>query len=81
MTKLQMMGDDTATLAKIIQDTLRSFRVDAEVRQEDISIGPTIIRFGIRPTGKPQMVLDEKSGKMVPAFDAAGQIVYKLVPA
>jgi DNA segregation ATPase FtsK/SpoIIIE-like protein len=76
-TKLQMMGDDTASLARIIQDTLRSFRVDAEVRQEDISIGPTIIRFGIRPTGKPQMVLDEKSGKMVPVLDASGQIVYE----
>ena len=77
MTKLQMMGDDTSSLAKIIQDTLRSFRVDAEVRQEDISIGPTIIRFGIRPTGKAQMILDEKLNKMVPVRDAAGQIIYE----
>lgn len=75
--KLQMLGDDTASLAKLIQETLRSFRVEAEVRQEDISIGPTIIRFGIRPTGKPEMIQDEKSGKTVPVRDAAGNIVYE----
>ena len=75
--KLQMYGDDTHSLAKVIQDTLRSFRVDAEVRPEDISIGPTIIRFGIRPTGKPEMVKDDKTGKMMPVRDAAGQIVYE----
>jgi DNA segregation ATPase FtsK/SpoIIIE-like protein len=76
-TKLQLYNEDTAALAKLIQDTLRSFRVEAEVREEDISIGPTIIRFGIRPTGRPQMILDEKSGKSVPARDSAGQIVYE----
>lgn len=75
--KLQMQAGDTGTLAKIIQDTLRSFRVEAEVRPEDISIGPTIIRFGIRPTGKPEMRKDEKTGKMVPVMDASGQIVYE----
>ncbi|MBO0780370.1 MAG: hypothetical protein J2P37_16205, partial [Ktedonobacteraceae bacterium] len=52
--KLQMLGDDTSTLARTIQETLRSFRVEAEVRPEDISIGPTVIRFGIRPTGRPE---------------------------
>ncbi len=76
--KMQMLGDDTSTLAKTIQETLRSFRVDAEVRPEDISIGPTIIRFGIRPTGKPEMKLDEKTGKMVPVKDATGNIVYEV---
>jgi len=75
--KLQIQGGDTAALAKTIQDTLRSFRVDAEVRPEDISIGPTIIRFGIRPTGKPEMRKDEKTGKLVPVVDASGQIVYE----
>jgi DNA segregation ATPase FtsK/SpoIIIE-like protein len=75
--KLQMQAGDVGALAKIIQDTLRSFRVDAEVRPEDISIGPTIIRFGIRPTGKPEMRKDEKTGKMVPVVDASGQIVYE----
>src|SRR5262249_22497868 len=75
--KLQMQGTDTSTLAKIIQDTLRSFRVDAEVRPEDISIGPTIIRFGIRPTGKPEVRKDERTGKMVPVVDASGNIVYE----
>ncbi|GHO88355.1 DNA translocase FtsK [Dictyobacter formicarum] len=75
--KQQIFSEDTAALAKLIQDTLRSFRVEAEVREEDISIGPTIIRFGIRPTGRPQMIVDEKSGKMVPVRDASGQIVYE----
>ncbi len=74
--KLHLLGDDTASLAKIIQDTLRSFRVEAEVRLEDISIGPTVIRFGIRPTGKPAMKEDEK-GRLVPIKDAAGNIVYE----
>src|SRR6266478_3764818 len=70
------MGDDTTTLAKLIQDTLRSFRIEAEVRPEDISVGPTVIRFGIRPTGKAAMKLDEK-GKYVPVRDASGNIVYQ----
>lgn len=75
--KLQLYSEDTSALAKLIQDTLRSFRVDAEVRPEDISIGPTVIRFGIRPTGKPEMRQDEKTGKMIPVVDANGQIVYE----
>jgi DNA segregation ATPase FtsK/SpoIIIE, S-DNA-T family len=74
--KMHALGDDTSSLAKVIQDTLRSFRVEAEVRQEDISIGPTVIRFGIRPTGKPAMKQDEK-GRMVPLRDGAGNIVYE----
>ncbi|HLX55795.1 MAG TPA: DNA translocase FtsK, partial [Ktedonobacteraceae bacterium] len=74
--KMHVLGDDTTSLAKIIQDTLRSFRVEAEVRVEDISIGPTVIRFGIRPTGKPAMKQDEK-GRLVPIKDAAGNIVYE----
>jgi DNA segregation ATPase FtsK/SpoIIIE-like protein len=74
--KLQMIGEDTATLARTIQETLRSFRVDAEVRPEDISIGPTVIRFGIRPTGKPEMTQDEK-GRFVPVRDGNGNIVYE----
>jgi DNA segregation ATPase FtsK/SpoIIIE-like protein len=74
--KLHMMGDDTTSLAKTIQETLRSFHVEAEVRESDISIGPTVIRFGIRPTGKPQTRMDEK-GKPIPVRDAAGNIVYE----
>lgn len=76
--KLQVQNDDAIPLAKTIQDILRSFRVDAEVRPEDISIGPTVIRFGIRPTGKPEMKQDEKTGKMVPVKDAAGNIIYEV---
>jgi len=74
--KLHMFSDNVEVLARTIQETLRSFRVEAEVRPDDISIGPTIIRFGIRPTGKPEMMLDEKIGKMVPVRDASGAIVY-----
>ncbi len=74
--KLYLLGDDTTALAKIIYETLRSFRVEAEVRPEDISIGPTVIRFGIRPTGKPAMKEVEK-GRLVPVKDAAGSIVYE----
>ena len=74
--KMLMLGDDTSTLAKTIQDTLRSFRVEAEVKQEDISIGPTVIRFGIRPTGKPELKPDAQ-GKFVPVRDAGGNIVYE----
>ncbi|HXZ05395.1 MAG TPA: DNA translocase FtsK, partial [Ktedonobacteraceae bacterium] len=71
--KFQMRGDDNEKLAKTIQDTLRSFRVEAEVRPEDISIGPTVIRFGIRPTGKPAVKEDGKT----PIKDPAGNIVYE----
>ena len=75
--KLQIYADDTGELAKIIQNTLRSFRVEAEVRPEDISIGPTVIRFGIRPTGRPEMRKDDKTGKMEVVTDTAGNIVYE----
>lgn len=74
--KQHMLGDDTAALARTIQETLRSFRVDAEVRAEDISIGPTVIRFGIRPTGKPEMTVDDK-GRPIPVRDAQGNIIYE----
>ena len=74
--KLHMLGDDTKILSRIIEETLRSFHVDADVKEEDISIGPTVIRFGIRPTGKAEMKPDEK-GKPKPVRDAAGNIVYE----
>jgi DNA segregation ATPase FtsK/SpoIIIE-like protein len=81
--KLHLKGDDTKALAKTIQETLRSFRVEAEVRPEDISIGPTVIRFGIRPTGKPAYKIDEEGhlllvkGYPVPIMDDDGNIVYE----
>jgi hypothetical protein len=73
----QRATQDPLLLAQTIQATLRSLRVDAEVRAEDISIGPTVIRFGIRPTGKPEKSLDEKTGKMEVVKDAANNIVYE----
>jgi hypothetical protein len=39
-------------LARKVERTLRSFRVDAEVRRSDISVGPTVIRVGVRPVEK-----------------------------
>jgi ribosomal protein S25 len=74
--KAHLMGDDTPGLAKLIQETLRSFRVDAEVRESDISIGPTVIRFGIRPTGKPSMKQDDR-GRLVPNRDSNDNIIYE----
>jgi hypothetical protein len=47
--RVQLAGPDPAALARTIQEALNSFRVVADVRPEDISIGPTVIRFGIRP--------------------------------
>jgi hypothetical protein len=49
----QVLADDGEEqideLAARLEQVLRSFRVDAEVRREDVSVGPTVIRFGIRP--------------------------------
>lgn len=50
--KALLSGPDPQALARTIQEALNSFRVVAEVRPEDISIGPTVIRFGIRPGEK-----------------------------
>jgi len=50
--KVHLAGPDPAALAMTIQEALTSFRVVADVRPEDISIGPTVIRFGIRPGEK-----------------------------
>lgn len=72
----QRTVQDPGELAKIVQSTLRSLRIEAEVRPTDISIGPTVIRIGIRPTGKPEMRKDEKTGKMEVVTDASGNIVY-----
>jgi hypothetical protein len=74
--RVQLPGDDPADLAHLIQETLRSFRVEAEVLPQDISVGPTVIRFGIRPTGKPAMKEDE-TGRPVPLRDGAGNITYE----
>ena len=52
-------------LATIIERTLKSFGVDAEVRRTDISVGPTIMRFGIRPTERIRT--DDKGRAMVDA--------------
>jgi hypothetical protein len=49
-------------LAQTLERVLRSFRVEAEVRRDDISVGPTVIRFGIRPVEGPKR--DER-GRLV----------------
>jgi Cdc6-like AAA superfamily ATPase len=53
-------------LAQRLERTLRALRVDAEVRREDITVGPVVARFGIRPlerkqrdaSGRPELDLD-----------------------
>ena len=78
----QQAGDEfeevfKEAMAERVATTLASFRVEAEVRPEDISIGPTVVRLGIRPTGKPLLKEDEK-GHPVPVRDAAGNNVYEV---
>lgn len=75
-TNLQIPDADILDIAKTIHNTLRAFRVEAEVRPEDINIGPTMIRFGIRSTGKPLMQEDEQ-GRSVPVKDSVGKIIYE----
>lgn len=64
--------------AQLLQDTLESFNVHVEVRPEDICIGPSVVRYAIRPTGLPLMRTDEgdKSSKTV-VRDAKGEVTYK----
>lgn len=58
-------------LARKVERTLRSFRIDAEVRRSDISLGPTIIRIGIRPVERMKrdyrgkVMLDEDGEPMI----------------
>jgi DNA segregation ATPase FtsK/SpoIIIE-like protein len=55
-------------LAERLERTLRALRVDAEVRREDITIGPTVARFGIRPLERKQ-----RDGSGRPELDADGE--------
>jgi hypothetical protein len=67
-------------LASRVERTLRSFQVDAEVRRSDISIGPTVIRIGIRPVEKIKrdyrghVVVDDE-GKPVTARTRVSRIM------
>lgn len=71
-------SDDAQILAQTLQQTLESFNVRAEVRPEDISFGPTIVRIAIRPTGIPATCPDERDkNKKVIVCDVQGNIVYK----
>jgi DNA segregation ATPase FtsK/SpoIIIE-like protein len=53
--------------AGVLARTLRSLGVEAEVRQEDISIGPTVTRLGVRPL---ECTRTDERGRVV--RDAAG---------
>ncbi len=57
-------------LAERLERVLRSFRVEAEVRREDICVGPTVIRFGIRPVERARR---DDHGKLI--LDAEGRPV------
>ncbi|HEU5199739.1 MAG TPA: DNA translocase FtsK, partial [Ktedonobacterales bacterium] len=68
----QMRQEDVIEeLAARVERTLRSFRVDAEVRRSDISVGPTVIRIGIRPIEKVKrdyrghVVVDEEGEPVI----------------
>ena len=68
----QMRQEDVIEeLATKVERTLRSFRVDAEVRRSDISVGPTVIRIGIRPVEKVKrdyrghVVVDEEGEPVI----------------
>jgi hypothetical protein len=68
----QMRQEDVIEeLATRVERTLRSFRVDAEVRRSDISVGPTVIRIGIRPVEKVKrdyrghVVVDEEGEPVI----------------
>ncbi len=54
-----------AKLAELLARTLKSLGVEAEVRPGDISIGPTVIRFGVRPLERPR--IDERGRVQVAA--------------
>ena len=50
-------------LAGVLERTMRSFHVDVEVRRADISVGPSIIRFGVRPVER--MKIDDQGRAVV----------------
>jgi len=58
-------------LIQKVEHGLRSFRVDAEVLRSDVSVGPTVIRLGIRPVERPRrddrgrIILDEKGNPIM----------------
>ena len=52
-------------MAEHIERTLKSFGVEVEVRKTDISMGPTIIRFGVRPMERVRK--DDRGRVMVDA--------------
>ena len=54
--------------ALFLQETLESFNVKVEVRPEDVCIGPSVIRYGVRPTGIPEARQDDSK---------KGNIAYK----
>lgn len=72
------LKQESAQQAQTLQETLMSFDVPVEVRPEDICIGPSVVRYAIRPTGIPATAPDEhdKSRRVV-VRDSAGNIVYK----
>ncbi len=50
-------------LASVLERTMRSFHVDVEVRRSDISVGPSIIRFGVRPVER--MKVDDQGRAVI----------------
>jgi hypothetical protein len=63
--------DMIADLIQKVEHGLRSFRVEAEVPRSDVSVGPTVIRLGIRPVERPRrddrgrIVLDDRGSPVM----------------
>ena len=65
-------------LAQMLQQTLDSYHVRAEVRPAEISFGPTVVRLAIRPTGIPETRPDARDkSQQVIVRDGHGNIIYK----
>lgn len=73
-----LLREESVQHAHVLENTMVSFNVPVEVRPEDICIGPTVVRYGIRPTGIPETRPDERdTSKRVIVRDNAGNVQYK----
>lgn len=63
--------DDIHELERLLEDVLSGFQVYANVLPRLTSVGPSIIRFGVVPTGVPLLQEDGS-----PKLNDAGEVVY-----
>ena len=72
----QVSEETLEELRKTVLATLEEQRVEADVLRSDISVGPRVIRIGIRPRRYPELVSDGKGGR-IPRLDGDGHVLYK----